>query len=94
MEAPMTQTTTSAKPRKLTPAQITMLLRLRRSTNHEEMTPTGSRQAALSAANWYRTCDILIGLGLATKHPAGGARRVRLTIEGIIEADALLAKQP
>ena len=84
----------STKPRKLTKAQATMLLRLRRNKDHEEMTPTGNRQAALSAANWYRTCDILIGLGLATKHPAGGARRVKLTIEGIIEADALIAKQP
>ena len=77
--------------RKLTPAQATMLLRLRDAEGHAELTPGGNRKAALSAANWYRCGEGLVALGLAEWFPAGGGKRCQLTVAGIGKADELNA---
>lgn len=71
---------------KLTVAQAAMLMRMAGRETRDEFTPTGNRLAALSAANWYRSNDVLIKLGLARAVSAGGARRSILTDDGIAEA--------
>ena len=78
---------------KLTAPQAAMLLRMAARASRDEFTPTGNRTLALSAANWYRSNDILIKQGLATGVSAGGARRSILTAEGIAEAERLKAAQ-
>lgn len=77
-------------PKKLSPAQKRMLLRLLDSKEGYELTPGGNRAQALSAAAWYRTAAILLSLGLITKSPAGGGALIRLTDKG--RALALILK--
>lgn len=78
---------------KLTPAQAAMLLRMASRATRDEFTPTGSRTEALSAANWYRSNDVLTRMGLARAVSAGGARRSILTDEGIAEAERRMRQE-
>lgn len=86
---------TSPKPR-LTAAGRAFLLRLLNDPRHEEFSPTGNRQAALSAANWYRTSAPLERARLVIRVSAGGGCIARLTADGLqlAEAEALKAHQP